>query len=300
MGEINFRKVVASDWDAMYKFIKQTWEGHDYIPRVWDKWLSDENSEFILGEVDGVIVGCVRLKALSPGELWLEGLRVRSEYQGRGYAWLFQDEIIERAMRYNPRAIRYSTGDANEASIHIGKTAGFSVLNTYQPFFINDKNLTASSELPLEGSESIENSYNVLSEAVRLDMNIGFLLSQAWVFYEINQQNLTTGIPDCQVFYRNVDGEVVDVISFGLDERYDEININILYSISSNLEALILSGYAQLPGEWKGRGVFFCCSNEKYTTSLRNMGFERRYGDFNIIVMEKSISGDYNNKGENI
>lgn len=62
------------------------WEGDDYIPYVWEKWLADPHGVLAVAEWKGQIVGLGKLTRHSPGSWWMEGLRTHPDYEGRGIA----------------------------------------------------------------------------------------------------------------------------------------------------------------------------------------------------------------------
>ena len=66
-AEIALRPVRPADRDRIAEMTRDVWEGRDYIPRVFDRWVSDAGAEFQAAEVDGVVVGVQRLRPFAPG-----------------------------------------------------------------------------------------------------------------------------------------------------------------------------------------------------------------------------------------
>lgn len=62
------------------------WDGHDYIPYVWDDWLADPRGLMVVAEYGAQLAGMGRLTSLPGNQWWLEGLRVHPELEGRGFA----------------------------------------------------------------------------------------------------------------------------------------------------------------------------------------------------------------------
>jgi predicted PurR-regulated permease PerM/GNAT superfamily N-acetyltransferase len=77
------RLAAAADRASVMELSALIWEGHDYIPQVWDAWLLDTNGRLAVADLDGRAVGVGKLTQLAPEEWWLEGLRVHPEFQGR-------------------------------------------------------------------------------------------------------------------------------------------------------------------------------------------------------------------------
>jgi len=80
------RPVRPSDRDRVVEMTRDIWEGHDYIPRVFDDWVADATAAFQAVEVEGVVVGVHRLRPYAPGLMWYEGLRVATTHQRQGIA----------------------------------------------------------------------------------------------------------------------------------------------------------------------------------------------------------------------
>ena len=44
----------------MLEFCKLIWDGHDYIPYVWDEWMADSSGEMFVAEYGGKAVVLAR------------------------------------------------------------------------------------------------------------------------------------------------------------------------------------------------------------------------------------------------
>jgi GNAT superfamily N-acetyltransferase len=102
---------------------RDVWDGHDYVPRVFDDWVSDSASAFQAIELDGIIVGLQRLRPYATGLLWYEGLRVASSHRRQGLARYMLQSAIDQAREQNFREIRLATG--NPAAAKLFEEAGF-------------------------------------------------------------------------------------------------------------------------------------------------------------------------------
>jgi len=99
------------------------WEGTDYLPKVFDSWVSDAGSSFQAAEVDDVVVGVQRLRPYGPGLVWYEGLRVASTHRRHGIARNMLLSAIEEAREQGFAEMRLAT--ASEAAIRLFEEAGF-------------------------------------------------------------------------------------------------------------------------------------------------------------------------------
>lgn len=119
------RRARAEDRDAILAMSRGIWGGSDYLPLVWDRWLADDKGLLLTATLDGRPVGMSKITLLSPGEVWLEGLRLHPDLQGRGLTRQINRVAFREVMKLRPRSVRYSTGAANVVSRHLGERRGF-------------------------------------------------------------------------------------------------------------------------------------------------------------------------------
>ncbi len=92
---LEIRPARPEDKEAVAAFCAHIWEGHDYIPQVWDHWLTDPEGVLLVGTWEDRPVSVVRACFYTPGEAWLEGMRVDPAYQGRGIATAVFRRLVE-------------------------------------------------------------------------------------------------------------------------------------------------------------------------------------------------------------
>src|SRR5207237_2006921 len=98
--DLALRPVRPTDRDRVEEMTRDVWEGRDYVPQVFDRWVSDAGSSFQAAEVDGVVVGVHRLRPYAPGLIWYEGLRVASTHRRRGIARAMLESAIGGAREH--------------------------------------------------------------------------------------------------------------------------------------------------------------------------------------------------------
>jgi len=96
---------------------RDIWDGHDYVPRVFDDWVADSASSFQAVEVDGIVVGLQRLRPYASGLLWYEGLRVASSHRRQGLARHMLQSAVAQAREQDFHEIRLATGNPGAASL---------------------------------------------------------------------------------------------------------------------------------------------------------------------------------------
>ena len=80
---IEYRRLTHEDYDDIVDISKDIWDGYDYLPGVFHKWI--DNVGFFLGAVElekNKVVGVGKYTILPDGTGWLEGLRVHKDYRG--------------------------------------------------------------------------------------------------------------------------------------------------------------------------------------------------------------------------
>lgn len=122
-ADLQLRPVRPADRERITEMTKEVWEGHDYIPRVFDRWVTDAGAAFEAAEMDGVVIGVQRLRPFAPGLMWYEGLRVAPEQRRRGVARAMLAAAIDEAREQGMREIRLATRDA--PAIKLFESAGF-------------------------------------------------------------------------------------------------------------------------------------------------------------------------------
>ncbi|HEY5034202.1 MAG TPA: GNAT family N-acetyltransferase [Candidatus Dormibacteraeota bacterium] len=121
--DLLIRPVRPADRERVVDLTRDVWNGHDYVPRVFDDWVSDSASAFQAIELDGTVVGLQRLRPYAPGLLWYEGLRVASTHRRQGLARHMLQFAIAQAREQGFRELRLATG--NPAAAKLFEEEGF-------------------------------------------------------------------------------------------------------------------------------------------------------------------------------
>ena len=102
------RRVTPADKEAVLAFATSTWDGWDYIPSVFDHWVSAPDGVFLAvlpaPAADGAppldttgepldperVIAISRVTFLSDEDAWIEGIRVDPRVRGMGIATVLQ------------------------------------------------------------------------------------------------------------------------------------------------------------------------------------------------------------------
>jgi len=115
--------VRPADRERVIEMTRDIWEGRDYLPRVFDRWVGDAGAAFQAAEVDGQVVGLQRLRPYAPGLIWYEGLRVATSHRRRGAARAMLMSAIEEAREQGFQEMRLGTRDRPATDLF--ESAGF-------------------------------------------------------------------------------------------------------------------------------------------------------------------------------
>ncbi len=121
--ELTLRPVRPADRERVIELTRDIWDGHDYLPRVFDEWVGEAGAAFQAAEAEGVVVGLQRLRPYAPGLIWYEGLRVASTHRRQGVAREMLESAINEAKEQGFREIRL--GAANPDALKLFESAGF-------------------------------------------------------------------------------------------------------------------------------------------------------------------------------
>ncbi|MGH2449484.1 MAG: GNAT family N-acetyltransferase [Chloroflexota bacterium] len=131
MSEIVVRLARPADREAMLRITRDVWEGHDYVPHVWHRWLAGTEGIVQVAELDRQVVGLQHIALQPSGASWFEGIRVDSQARGRGVAAAMLEGGLDWSRSVGATVARMAVSDGNTASIHLSARAGFETVGRY-------------------------------------------------------------------------------------------------------------------------------------------------------------------------
>lgn len=135
---IQFRPMRPSDREAVTTLCAQMWDGHDYIPQVFDHWLAHSLGQFtaVIDEDRDSLIGVGKLTSITDRDWWIEGLRVDSNYRGRGVGRRLHAYHVDLWQQLSPptSSLRLLTDSDNHAIRHLCDDAGFRHLGAVAPY----------------------------------------------------------------------------------------------------------------------------------------------------------------------
>ncbi len=132
-----YREIREEDYEDILEICRPIWEGADYLPKAFHKWLKEEG--LFIGVVDAAknqVVGTGRLSILPDGSGWLEGLRVHEGFRGRKLARGIIEKLFKEAKEMlkngDIERIAFATHISNTESITLMKKLEFVVILNFR------------------------------------------------------------------------------------------------------------------------------------------------------------------------
>lgn len=212
---ITIRKARLSDRDRLSEISSKIWDGYDYIPNIFDKWVSDDKGEFTVIEADSKVMGCAKLTELREGQLWLEGIRVDQSEGGKGYGKLLSEYQLELAKKLGYDTLELGTFIENKASISIIEKRGFEKVCDFKflEFMFNDDK-DPSSFKSTNKVRKVTDSKVVerIMKSETLKRNKGYIIFD-WTFIRLDEE-LAIKLFDRGDIYIYEDGETSNIFIY--------------------------------------------------------------------------------------
>jgi GNAT superfamily N-acetyltransferase len=139
---IEFRRLTHEDYDDILDISKNIWDGTDYLPKVFHKWVDDKG--YFLGAVDSnknKVVAVDKLSILPDGTGWLEGLRVHIDYRGQKIG----RDIAEEAIKIAKELLKKGVVNKLAFATHISNVESKTMMEK-RGFVIKEQQLLAIKE----------------------------------------------------------------------------------------------------------------------------------------------------------
>jgi len=247
--DIHIRKTTKEDREAVFAISRQIWEGEDYIPALWEKWLGEGGFYVIIHQE--TIIGCLKVTDHGNGQLAFEGLRMDPAFRGRGLASAATEALMKIAEDLHPRIMRFATGDENKESHHLGKKYGLVQVASFYHRFLKlggEEEMGESAvflQPPGPSGEGLVvrkaegRDLEAVGEFMKTSPDWPYargLFSHGWVFYELTPEVLERELQEGFSFVALEDGNMTAVLLAHRSEQYP-VNLDISW-ISGTEEAM--------------------------------------------------------------
>ena len=208
-----FRIATDHDKDYVLDFCKNTFSWGDYIDRVWDIWITEPKSIFLVA----VNVNENKIEkpiAISHGILipekiiWIEGIRVDPEYRSHKLATNMSLHILDYARKNGALHSSAIVSISNEKSKGLMEKLGFKVISTWsylsiKPIILpelNNNNFITdnSSSIKVANLEEYQSVLNYLNQS-NIFKASGKKFVNSWRWYDLTEDILRMMINNKQV-----------------------------------------------------------------------------------------------------
>ncbi len=119
------RPALPLDTPYILDFTRFIWEGHDYVPTVWEAWLANTDGLLAVAEYEGRAVGMARVVRLTSSQWWMEGFRVDPRYQGARIGSHIYEYIDHWWLEHGEGAVRLMTSSKRFQVHHLCERLGY-------------------------------------------------------------------------------------------------------------------------------------------------------------------------------
>jgi GNAT superfamily N-acetyltransferase len=226
------RPALPLDTSQVLELSSHIWEGHDYIPSVWQDWLAAPNGLLCVAEFGGKIVGFGKLTRLSASQWWLEGLRVHPEFEGRGIASHIHDYLLECWLQHEQGVIRLTTSSERVKVHRMCAHRGFVKTGEYTVYGAPVIDEPVSSFIPIL-PEEIPQALEFVQQSPTLPLLNG-LIDHGWRWGEPSAEGLEKPVLTGNAWWwRDKQG----LLTYWDDEDENK-KYPVLHLIACSLEAL--------------------------------------------------------------
>jgi GNAT superfamily N-acetyltransferase len=208
-----FRIATDHDKDYVLDFCKNTFSWGDYIDRVWDIWITEPNSIFLVAvnvnenKVEKPIA--ISHGILIPEKIiWIEGIRVDPEYRSHKLATNMSLHILDYARKNGALHSSAIVSISNEKSKGLMEKLGFKVISTWsylsiKPIILQELNnnnfiTDNSSSIKVANLEEYQSVLNYLNQS-NIFKASGKKFVNSWRWYDLTEDILRMMINNKQV-----------------------------------------------------------------------------------------------------
>lgn len=177
------RPALPKDTPDVMELTSKIWEGEDYVPVVWADWLADPQGLLAVAEYGGRVVGLGKLTLLTPGQWWLEGLRVHPEFEGRKIASRLHEYLLNIWQRNGDGTLGLGTASFREPVQHLCERTGFEKIGEFTTYLApvlrqepGDARLSSFIKLTLE---DVPRAFELVEKSPSLTLSFG-LMDLGW------------------------------------------------------------------------------------------------------------------------
>jgi len=285
-----FRELTIDDIPAIKEISKDIWEGEDYVPQVIENWLKDENCMNYGAFKDKErreMVGFGRVKLFNKELAWLEGGRVKVDYQKKGIGRDMIKYALDYAKSVNAKKAQYDTSSKNLGSIALAKYFGFKRKKSMNVLDAKRSDINIIKSPPLEvktvSAEEAKELYK------NFDIGPGDEISMGWSYKSLKYISEDDG----EWYVVNSDAilQKIKLKSVSIQESPEERDVWVIVYGKTNICFELIKYILQEELKNKeSKSLEIFCSPE-VATLVESLGFSYYEGEpFGVVLYEKILN----------
>jgi GNAT superfamily N-acetyltransferase len=281
---LTVRPMTMADKPAVLKVSSRIWEGNDYVPLFYDRWVKEGG--FWAGELRGRLVGYGKATELAPGELWLEGLRVDPDCQKQGVGKELSRRVVYSTLERRPVSLRLATADVNRESLHIIETVmGFKLYTQYR-FFLGEP------RKPRPGPPLVAPTVAEALDFIKLSAELSAsrsLIASTWLFRSLDRRYVAELVRCGYVFGYSTAGKLGGLIVLK-PHRYHGNDLDILF-VAGDSQALAAfrSFVARVAPDCGTKSISGMAASEEMAKAFKSLGMKPHPRINKVLVYEYPI-----------
>ena len=285
LDNITLRKGNLKDKSEISELCKNIWNGNDYLPVVWNDWINNSNSSFIIADLENEIVAVYHVYSFN-SEIWLESLRVKEQYRHQGIANYLIKDLITTVQSKQIDNIRLATSIENTKSISLFKNLNFNESHYCQYMYIDCNDIE---ELSTLSDVKILNDYDEISSIFEHMDTTKKYIPIWWRWWSVNSYSIKEYLKNGIAIISSNSGHINSLLLLQKTNNYGHEDHSQLFIVKGQYEEIknSLSCVKTSFPEFISSKLFcFPETNSDESSILSNLGFKKRT---NLVLMNKSI-----------
>ena len=285
LDNITLRKGNLKDKSEISELCKNIWNGKDYLPVVWNDWINNSNSSFIIADLENEIVAVYHVYNFN-SEIWLESLRVKEQYRHQGIANYLIKDLITTVQSKQIDNIRLTTSIENTKSISLFKNLNFNESHYCQYMYIDYNDIE---ELSTLSDVKILNDYDEISSIFEHMDTTKKYIPIWWRWWSVNSYSIKEYLKNGIAIISSNSGHIDSLLLLQKTNNYGHEDHSQLFIVKGQYEEIKNSlSYVKTSFPEFISSKLFCFpeTNSDESSILLNLGFKKRT---NLVLMNKSI-----------
>lgn len=289
--ELDIRELGNTDKEEVVEMTSDIWDGRDYIPDYFDRWVEDGG--FICGTVDSEIVALAKHTWHSDDVLWLEGLRVHPEHREKGYGRSMiegQVDYIDEHLDY--RVARFLTSDDNTPVKKVVEDIGFKLKQRYDYVRLDDEDIEEMdppSEREIERvqvEKEVDDVADMVLSSKELKDNKG-LYMEHWTAYPMDEDLIRDRVKNgyCYSVRDEDSGEIEALMFMQVHDIYESLSVTFACGSHEGMKELFRYGLKHCLKEGYER-LRLKSASEKVIEAAKEVGLSHSHHHSYTLVYE--------------